>query len=39
MAIKSFQDLEVYQESLLLAKETNGLVKGFPSDEKYLLAD
>lgn len=39
MAIKSFLDLEVYQESLQLAKETNKLLKGFPNDEKYLLVD
>ena len=39
MAIKSFRDLEVYQESLQLAKEVNDLVKSFPASEKYLLTD
>ena len=39
MAIKSFQDLEVYQESLQLAKEINSLVKNFPNEEKFLLVD
>lgn len=39
MAIKSFRDLEVYQESLQLAKEVNDLLKSFPSKEKYLLVD
>lgn len=39
MAIKSFQDLEVYQESLQLAKEINNLVRNLPSDEKFLLVD
>ena len=39
MAIKSFRDLKIYQESLQLAKEINELVKTFPKDEKYLLVD
>ncbi|MDP3994419.1 MAG: four helix bundle protein [bacterium] len=39
MAIKSFLDLEVYQESLQLAKEINIILKAFPSEEKYLLVD
>jgi four helix bundle protein len=39
MAIKSFRDLEVYQEALRLAKEINDLVKKFPIHEKYLLVD
>lgn len=36
MTIKSFLDLNVYQESLQLAKEINKLLKNFPNDEKYL---
>lgn len=39
MSIKSFRDLEVYQESLQLAKEMNDLVKTFPRNEKFLLVD
>lgn len=39
MAIKSFRDLQVYQESLKLAKEVNDLLKNFPDKEKYLLVD
>ena len=39
MAIKSFRDLEVYQESLQLTKEINDLLKNFPDKEKYLLVD
>lgn len=39
MAIKSFLDLEVYKESLQLAKEIRLLTKIFPADEKYLLVD
>ena len=39
MAIKSFLDLEVYQESLQLSKEIRLLTKSFPADEKYLLVD
>lgn len=39
MPIKSFRDLQVYQESLQLAKEINQLVKQFPKDEKYLIVD
>jgi four helix bundle protein len=39
MAIKSFLDLEVYQESLQLAKEINFICNTFPSKEKFLLSD
>jgi four helix bundle protein len=39
MAIRSFRDLEVYQESLQLAKEVNQLVKTFPKEKKFLLID
>lgn len=39
MAIKSFRDLEVYQESLQLAKEINELLRNFPSSEKFLTVD
>lgn len=39
MAIKSFRDLKVYQESLQLAKEINELVLTFPNREKFLLSD
>jgi len=37
--IKSFLDLEVYQESFQLSLEVEDLVKSFPQDEKYLLVD
>lgn len=37
--IKSFRDLEVYQESLQLAKEVNEIVKDFPPSEKFLSVD
>ena len=37
--IKSFFDLEIYQDSLALAKEIHYIVKTFPRDEKYLLTD
>mgnify|MGYP001571845246 CR=1 FL=1 len=37
--IRSFLDLEVYQESLILAKDINILVRGFPASEKHLLVD
>src|SRR4030043_1543535 len=39
MGIKSFFDLEIYQESLQLSSETRVLAKSFPADEKYLLVD
>ena len=39
MPIKSFLDLEVYKESLELAKEINILVKTFPKSEKFRLVD
>ena len=39
MTIRSFRDLEVYQESLKLAKEIHFLVKDFPKSEKFLLVD
>jgi len=39
MPIKSFLDLEIYQESLQLTKEVNDLLRDFPTKEKYLLVD
>jgi four helix bundle protein len=39
MPIKSFLDLQVYQEALELAKEVNNFIKLLPRDEKYLLSD
>jgi four helix bundle protein len=39
MTIKSFRDLEVYQEALDLAIEIDKLLKTFPKDEKFLLVD
>jgi four helix bundle protein len=39
MAIRSFRDLEIYQESIKLAAEVNRLVKTYPVDEKFLLVD
>lgn len=37
--IKSFLDLEVYQESFKLSLEIEEIIKTFPGDEKYLLCD
>lgn len=37
--IQSFLDLEVYQDSLQLAKEINFLIKDFPKEELFLLVD
>ena len=37
--IKSFRDLEVYNESMELASEIEHLARSFPEHEKYLLAD
>jgi len=37
--IKSFLDLEVYQESFLLSLEIEELLKNFPKDEKFLIVD
>lgn len=37
--IKSFLDLEVYQESFQLSLEIEELLKNFPKDEKFLIVD
>lgn len=37
--IKSFRDLEIYQESFQLQLETEEYLKDFPRDEKFLLID
>lgn len=37
--IKSFRDLEIYQEGLKLAKDIHYLVKTYPAREEYLLTD
>jgi len=37
--IKSFRDLEVYQESFQLQLEIEEVLKGFPQGEKFLLCD
>lgn len=39
VVIKSFRDLEIYQESLKLAKDIHYLVKKYPAREMYLLVD
>lgn len=39
MPIKSFLDLEVYKDSLLLSKDVNILLKSYPASEKFLLVD
>jgi len=39
MAIKSYEDLEVYQLSFELAMEIYQLSKRFPKEEKYSLTD
>ena len=37
--IKSFQDLEVYQEGMDLSEKIELLVRKYPSYERYLLVD
>lgn len=37
--IKSFLDLDVYQESFQLSLEVEEVVKTFPKNEEYLLGD
>lgn len=37
--IKSFLDLDVYQESFNLSVEVDELVKTYPKSERYLLVD
>lgn len=37
--IKSFLDLEVYQEAFQLSLEIEELLKSYPASEKFLLAD
>jgi len=37
--IKSFRDLEVYQEGFELQIDIEGCLKSFPAEEKYLLSD
>ncbi len=37
--IKSFQDLEVYEEGMDLAEEVEKLVRKFPPHERYRLSD
>lgn len=37
--IKSFRDLEVYQEAIQLAVEVEQLIRTFPKHELYLLVD
>lgn len=39
MAIRSFLDLEVYQESFQLQLEIEEVLKSFPVSEKFLLID
>lgn len=39
MTIRSFLDLDVYKESLQLAKEIHYLLKSFPKSEQFLLVD
>lgn len=39
MAIKSFLDLEIYQESFELNLEIERLFRTFPEEEKYRLTD
>jgi four helix bundle protein len=36
---KSFRDLDVYQESLVLSLEIHEFVKSLPSEERFALAD
>lgn len=37
--IKSFLDLDAYQESFQLSLEMDALIKAFPREEQYLLSD
>lgn len=37
--VKKFQDLIVYQKSLIAAQEIFNITKSFPSEEKYSLID
>ena len=37
--IKSFEDLEVYQLSILLTKKIYSLVKNFPLKERFIIVD
>ena len=37
--VKKFQDLIVYQKSLIVAQEIFNITKSFPSEEKYSLID
>ena len=39
MSSRSFEDLEIYKRSSLLRKKIYDLVKTFPSEEKFRLAD
>jgi len=39
LAIRSFRDLEVYQEALELTAEVYNLVRGLPSNEEHGLSD
>ncbi|MBK6936232.1 MAG: four helix bundle protein [Chitinophagaceae bacterium] len=39
MAYQSFEDLEVWKKARELKNEISGLVKFFPSDEKFRLTD
>ena len=39
MKIKSFKDLEVYQLSIVLAKEIYKLTEKLPREEKYIIRD
>ncbi len=36
---KSFRDLEVYQESLVLSLDIHEFAKSLPTEERYVLAD
>lgn len=39
MIARNYRDLEIYQESLLIAKEVYSITKGFPKDEIYGMRD
>ena len=39
MPLRSFEDLIVWQQSMLLARETYKLVKFLPVEERYALSD
>lgn len=39
MKIKSFEDLEVYQLSLILAKEIYKITDKLPKEEKFIIRD